>query len=197
VEAVDTVAQVARVGRVEAQAISSSSLESQDEKEARCKIRRDKHRAKFAALMPEEKAARDKTRRDKRTGALCVQAVTHLMFALLFPQCEALLVQQKWEIDKFLDAVQAASHLAADQGKVMAIQIQFVQPDCRAIHTECRSGPWPKKLSDFGSDCGLLEVCHVTFTYLHSVSAGHAHLLETHAQRKMIQLTSYDPDGAI
>ena len=114
--------------------------ESQEEKEARLKNDMDRAREWRAALSQEDKAARNKTRRDKHKWALTVQAATHLLFALLFPQCEALLVQQKWEIDKFLDAVQAASHLAADQGKVMAIQIQFVQPDCRAIHTECRSG---------------------------------------------------------
>jgi len=64
-----------------------------------------------------------------------------LLLALLFPRCEELLVQQKLEIDKFLDAVHAASPIAADQGKIMAIQIQFAQPGRSAVQLESRGGP--------------------------------------------------------
>jgi len=83
--------------------------EIQEEKEARLKVDSDKDRERYAALRQEDRAARNKTRRDKHNWALTVQAVTHLLLALLFPRCEELLVQQKLEIDKFLDAVHAAS----------------------------------------------------------------------------------------
>ena len=143
-------------------------------------------------------------KQDRRNRALGVQAAIHLLLALLFPRCAALLVAQKWEIDNLLDAVQRASHIAADQSKVISIQIQYAQPGCYEVLKESRGGPWPSKLSDFGKECGLRkvcevlrQVCQVTFTNLHSNSSGHAHLLESHAQRKMIDLTSRDVEGAI
>jgi len=79
----------------------------------------------------------------------------------------------------------------------MAVQIQFSHAGRRAIAKECRETAWPAKLADFGQECGLREVCHVTFTNLHSMTAPHAHELETHAQRTMIKLTSRDPHGAL
>ena len=62
---------------------------SPEEKEARLRTRREK----WEAVSPEEKGARVKKSREKYGGPLTVQAVTHLLIALLFPQCTALLVQ--------------------------------------------------------------------------------------------------------
>jgi len=78
--------------------------------------------------------------------------------------------------------VQDASVFAADQGKVLTIQIQFVQSGRWAILEESGGSPWRIKLSDFAHECELLQVCQIRFTHFHSVSADHARLLESHAQ---------------
>ena len=96
-------------------------------------------------------------KQDRRNRALGVQAAIHLLLALLFPRCAALLVAQKWEIDNLLDAVQRASHIAVDQSKVISIQIQYAQPGCYEVLKESRGGPWPSKLSDFGKECGRVK----------------------------------------
>jgi len=129
--------------------------------------------------------------------ALCVQAAIHWLLAHLFPVCAELLVEQKWDIDNFLGAVDTASYIAADQSKVMSIQIQFAKPGIGEIMKETCGSKWSNKLSDFGAEFGLLQVCQCTFTNLHPNSAGHTHLLESHAQRTMIDLTSRDPESTI
>jgi len=171
--------------------------ESQEEKQARCKVAREKAAAisnKAARMI-----ARNKRKRETLKNATSAQLTTHMLLAVLFKTIAfaAMLAEQKMEIDTFLIAVHHASTIAADQGKVMAVQIQFARPGRQAIRTECRGGEWPGILSAFGQECGLREVCHVTFTNLRSFSAAHAHQLETHAQRKMINLTSRERDGTI
>ena len=68
--------------------ICKRSTESQDEREARWETARKK----YAALSPDVMVARNKARRERQGGPPPVQAVIHLLLALLFPQCEALLV---------------------------------------------------------------------------------------------------------
>jgi len=123
-----------------------------------------------------------RTRREKYGGAMTVQAATHLLITIIFgvdPQDETLLVEQKWEIDKFLDAVQSASVFAADQGKVLTVQIQYAQPGIVTIQEECGGTYWQRRLSEFAKECGLVQVCQIRFTHIDSVSAVHAHLLES------------------
>jgi len=74
-----------------------ADTESQDKKEARIKARAETR----AAWSPEEIAALNKKRRDRRNRVLSVQAATHLLFALLFPQCAALLVDRSWRLINF------------------------------------------------------------------------------------------------
>ena len=99
------------------------SLESPKEVEARLMTSREKYaepcpeevearlrtrREKYAEPCPEDKGARFRARREKYGGAMTVQAATHLLITIIFgvdPQDESLLREQKWEIDKFLDAV--------------------------------------------------------------------------------------------
>ena len=113
---------------------------------------------------------------------MTVQSATHLLLAKLFPQDETLLVERKLELEKFLVAVKRASVVAADQNKVLTIQIQFVQPGRRTIRAETDGTVWRDKLSDFAQECGLIRGSQIRFTHLHSVSSGHAHLLESHAK---------------
>ena len=170
---------------------------SQEEKKARCKARNEKLAA--SSKKPARMAKDNKARRTKRQKAVSAQKNTHRLLAVLFKTIAfaAMLAEQKMEIDTFLIAVHHASTIAADQGKVMAVQIQFAQSGSQAIELECRGRAWPGILSAFGQECGLREVCHVTFTNTRSFSAVHAHELETHAQRKMINLTSRERHGTI
>jgi len=171
--------------------------ESQEEKEARCKARNEKEAG--SSKKPARMIAENKRKRENHKNATSAQVTTHMLLAVLFKTLAfaAMLAEQKMEVDTFLIAVHHASTIAADQGKVMAVQIQFARPGRQAIKAECRGTVWPGILSAFGQECGLREVCHVTFTNLRSFSASHAHQLETHAQRTMINLTSRERDGAI
>jgi len=131
---------------------------------------------------------------------MSTQAATHRLNEVIFgvdPEAEALSVEMKWEIETFLNAVQAASVLAADQGKVLSIQIQFCQPGLTEINEECGSTKWRKTLADFATECALSQVCQIRFHQFDSVSATEAHLLETHAQRYCIELASDDPCGLL
>jgi len=154
-------------------------------------------RIKKAQKSPEEREAKNKKGRAKYCMALCVQGAIHWLLAHLFPVCAELLDEQKWDIDNFLDAVNTASYIAADQSKVMSMQIQFARPGEVEIMKETRGTKWCNKLSGFGADFGLIQVCQCTFTNLHPNSPGHTHLLETHAQRTMIDLTSRDPESTL
>ena len=108
-----------------------------------------------------------------------------------------MLVELKLEVEKFLVAVKVASLELAAQNKVLTVQIQFVQPGHRAVQAETDGTVWRAKLSGYVQECGLIRAFQIRFTHLHSVSADHAHILETHAQKYMIHLTSYDRDGSI
>jgi len=171
--------------------------ESEEEKKARRKVESGK--AAAHADKPARMIARNKGKREKLKNVNSAQRNTHILLAVLFKTLAfaAMLAEQKMEVDTFLIAVHHASTIAADQGKVMAVQIQFARPGCQAIETECRGRTWPGTLSAFGQECGLREVCHVTFTNTRSFSAAHAHELETHAQHKMINLTSRERHGTI
>ena len=108
-----------------------------------------------------------------------------------------MLVELKLEVEKFLVAVKVASLELAAQNKVLTVQIQFVQPGHRAVQAETDGTVWRAKLSGYVQECGLIRAFQIRFTHLHSVSADHVHILETHAQKYMINLTSYDLDGKI
>ena len=159
--------------------------ESQDEKTARLK------------KSPEEREAINKKSRAKYCMALCVQGAIHWLLAHLFPVDAELLAEQKWDIDNFLDAVNTASYIAADQSKVMSMQIQFARPGEGEIMKETHNTNMRNKLSDFGADFGLFQVCQCIFTNVHPNPPGHTHLLESHAQSTMIDLASRDPESTL
>jgi len=167
--------------------------ESQDEKTARRKVANDKQ----AQRTPEQREAINKRSRDKYRLVISVQEAIHLLLAHLFPVCAELMDEQKRDIDNFLGAVNTASYIAADQSKAMSMQIQFARPGEEEIMKETRGTTWRNKLSAFGADFGLIQVCQCTFTNLHPNSPGHTHQLETHAQRTMIDLASRDPQSTL
>jgi len=167
--------------------------ESQEQKKAR---------NEQAAACPKTTASlirKNKRSREKRENNASAQKITHMLLAVLFKTIAlaAMLAEHQTEIDTFLIAVHHASTIAADQGKVMAVQVQFAPSGSQAIENECRRRAWPGILSAFGQECGLREVCHVTFTNRHSFSAAHTHQLETHAQKTMINLASRERHGTI
>ena len=167
--------------------------ESQDEKMARRKVANDKN----ARRSPAEREATNKKLRDKYRQDNSVQEAIHLLLAHLFPVSAELLDEQKCDIDNFLGAVNKASYIAADQSKALSMQIQFARPGMDEIMKETRGTKWRNKLSAFGAGLGLSQLCQCTFTNLHPNSPGHTHLLETHAQRTMIDLASRDPESTL
>ena len=150
-----------------------------------------------AKRRPEEDEAKLTARREQRGGALSAQSATHLLLAKLFPLDDLILHHQKLEIEKFLDAVQVTSQELASQNKVVTAQIQFVQPGIAEVLNETDNTVWRAQLSAWSQECGVTRRSQIRFTHVHSVSANHAHVLETHAQKYMINLTSYDLDGKI
>jgi len=108
-----------------------------------------------------------------------------------------MLGQQKLEIEKFVDVVKVARQELASQNKVRTAQIQFVQPGITEVLRETDNTEWRVQLSAWSQECGVTRGSQIRFTHVHSVSTEHAHVLETHAQRYMINQTSYDPDGKI
>ena len=151
----------------------------------------------WAARTPERREARSLTRRDQRAGAMSAQVATHALFAKLSPRDEAMLDQAKLEIEKCLDAVIVASRTLAKQRKVATVQIQFVKPGISEVIKETDNSLWRVTLGDWSQECGLTQGPQIRFINVHSVSTDHAHQLETHAQRYMINETSYDPDGKL
>ena len=155
-------------------------------------------KARRSLENPEEKAARLSAGRAMAGGDMSTQAATHRLNEVVFgvdPANEELMVEMEWEIENFLDAVQRASVLAVDQGKVLSVQIQFSQPDLTQINQECGGTKWHIVLTDFAKICALSQVCQIRLTQFDSVSAADAHRLETHAQRYLIELASDDPCG--
>jgi len=161
---------------------------------------RERKKIKLSLMSPQENLARLGAQRERYGGDMCTQAVTHLLNELIFgvnPQAEALVEARKVEIENFIDAIHGASVLAADQGKVLSVQIQFAQPGLSAIKQKCGSTKWHRILAAFGKECGVRQVYQIRFFMLDSVSAAEAHLLETHAQQCCIGMASDDPNGTI
>ena len=90
-----------------------------------------------------------------------------------------------------------ASVLAADQGKVLSVQIQFTQPGLAAINRECGGTKWRRVLAEFAKECAVRQICQICSAHLDSVSVADDHLLETHAQQYYIRMASDDPRGLI
>jgi len=109
----------------------------------------------------------------------------------------AILGQHKLEIEKCIDAVKVLSQELAKQNKVATVQIQFVRPGIQEVIQETDNTQWRAILVDWAQEIGATRGSQIRLTNVHSVSADDAHELESHAQRYMIEVTSYDPDGKI
>ena len=94
-------------------------------------------------------------------------------------------------------AVHGASVLAAEQGKVTTVQIQFAKSGRSEINKECGGTVWRRTLETFGLECGVRPICQARFFMLDAVSAAEVHQLETYAQQYCIGVASNDPDGTI
>jgi len=74
---------------------------------------------------------RNSARRAKYGAGMTTQAATHRLNEVIFgvdQEAEDELVVMKWEIEDLIDAVLRSSVVAADQGKILSVQIQFAQP---------------------------------------------------------------------
>jgi len=155
-------------------------------KNAANKLKRDSE-------SPEDKAARLRKLNEKRRAALTVQSATHRMNRLIYgvdEDSEWEMVEMLGELGPFFDAVKMASVLAAKQGKVFTVQIQFVKPGLLQITDECAGSQWRSKLGEIAEECALRQVCQICLTNFISVSATDAHLLESFAQEYLIRSLS-------
>jgi len=150
--------------------------------------------------------AANKLRRDcespaeKAGAAFTVQAATHRLNRIIYgvdEDSESNMVYMMCELGSFFDAVKVVSVVAAKQGKVFTVQIQFVKPDLKQINAECDPTDWRLKLRAIAAECALLQVCQIRLTNFDSVSATDAQLLESCTQEFLIRLTSYDPRDCI
>jgi len=149
------------------------------------------------AQTPEWHDAKNLKRREQYSGAMSVQGATHALIAKLCPRDDAMLDQAKVEIEKFVDAVIVASRTLAKQGKVATAQVQFAQPGKIEVIKETANTRWRATLADWSQECGLTQGPQIRFINVQSIPSDQAHQLETHAQRYMINKTSYEPDGKI
>ena len=107
------------------------------------------------------------------------------------------MVDMECELSFFFDAVHKASVVAAQQGTILAVQIQYTQTGLVEILAETGGWKWRMKLKEFAVECALIQLCQIRLTNLDPVSASDAHKLETYAQRCLMLLTSYDPCSVI
>ena len=122
---------------------------------------------------PEEKAARLRKNNEKRRAALTVQSATHRLNRLIYgveEDSDWEMVEMMGDLGPFFDAVKVASVVAAKQGKVFTVQIQFVKPGLMQITDECTGSQWRKKLRVIAEECGLRQVCQICLTNFNSVS---------------------------
>jgi len=161
---------------------------------------RERYQKKRSLMTPQDKIARLSALREQYGGDMCTQAATHMLIQLIFgvdPRAEWVMMERMVEIENFIDAMFGASVLAADQGKVLSVQIQFAQPGLSEINRECGGTKWRRILAEFGVECAVRQVCQTRIFMLDSVSSAEAHLLETHAQKCCIGMASDDPNGTI
>jgi len=132
----------------------------------------ERKRIKYSLMSPQDKIARLGALRDQYGGDMCVQAATHMLNEPIFgvnPQAEALLEERKVEIENLINAMYGVSVLAVDQGKVLTVQIQFVQPGLSGINKECGNTKWRSILAEFGIECAVRQICQTRFFMLDSV----------------------------
>jgi len=103
------------------------------------------------------------------------------------------MADMKCELSLFFDALVKASAVLAQQRKIVAVQIQYTKTGLEEIMIETGSRKWRNRVElDVARECALVQLYQIRLTNLHAVSVSDAHLLETHAQRSLMLLTSYD-----
>ena len=113
------------------------------------------------------------------------------------PLAELKMTDMECELGGFFKAVQKVSIMAAQQGKILAVQTQYTQTGIVEIVKETDNTKWRRRLQDFQVEGGLRRLFQIRLTNVAPVSAQDAHKLETFAQRCLMLLTSYDGGSVI
>jgi len=178
------------------------ALETPAQKAARLESMRGKWggKAKRVHETPEQKAARCEARNEKNNTALSVQQATHRLNRIIHGTdevAESAMVDKKSELDLFYGALVKRSGVLAQQGKTVAVQTQYTQIGLAAIMAETDKTTMRQLLKGVARECALVQLFQIRLTNMDPVSAYRAHELETHAQRCLMQLTSYDPHSNV
>ena len=102
------------------------------------------------------------------------------------------MVDEKFELDLFFAALVKAGGVLGQQGKIVAVQNQYSQVGKVEILDETDSTTMRNLHKGVVRECAVIPLCRIQLTNKVPVSASHAHKLETHAQRCLMLLTSYD-----
>jgi len=155
---------------------------------------------KRAMETPQQQTARCEKRNKRSCTILGVQGATqrlsHVIHGTEVAE-ESALVQEKGELDLFFDAVVKAGGVLGKQGKFLAVQNQYAKVGAVEILRETDSTDMRNLHKDVVLECAVMPLARIQLTNKVSVSALHAHKLETHAQRTLMQKTSFDPDSNV
>jgi len=148
----------------------------------------------------EQKIARCDARNEKRRALFSSQEATHRLNRIIHgtdETVESVKVQQKLELDRFYGALVKACGVLGQQRKMVVAQAQYSRVGKVQIGNETRNESMSNFHKGVAVECAAIPVCSVQLTNKKPVSATHAHELETHAQRCLMLLTSFDPDSIV
>jgi len=155
---------------------------------------------RLATETPQQRIARCEKRTKKNGDILSAQEATQRLNRVIYGTDEAeesALVEEKVELDLFLAAVVKAGGALSQQGKFLAVQSQFSMVGAVDIGNETDNRSIRKLHKDIESECAAIPLLRIQLTSLVPRSAAHVHKLETHAQRTLMMMTSYDPDSNV
>jgi len=102
---------------------------------------------------------------------------------------ESAMVDKKCELDLFYSALVKTSGVLAQQGKIVSVATVAIAE----IMAETNNCKMRQMRQDVVRECAVIPLLQIRLTNKDPVSASQAHELETHAQRRLMQLTSFDP----
>jgi len=149
---------------------------------------------------PAQKTARCDKRSATRRALLSSQGATHRLNRIIHGTDEAeesAKVDEKRELDMFFGALVKACGVLGQQGKMVAVQAQYAQVGKVEIQHETDKSEMRNMHKGVELECAATPLCRVQLTNKVPVSASHAHELETHAQRCLMLLTSFDPNSNV
>ena len=155
---------------------------------------------KITTETPQQQTVRCEKRNKRRRTILGVQGATqrlnHVIYGTDVAE-ESAWVQQKDELDLFFGAVVKAGGVLGQQGKFLAVQNQYARVGAVEIRRETDNTDMRNLHKEVVCECAAKALARIQLTNKHSVSASHAHKLETHTQRTFMVKTSFNRDSNV